>query len=125
MTALIMCEPGPLQDGLWDLLSAVPRLMVIGAVSSAKEAVKVLKAKRPVLVLVGARLKSNQEIHSFLTEIKANEPATLCIVVAGDAEQRKAALEAGADSVQVTGYPADALYNNIKCLLERRRAQEK
>ena len=121
ISALIISEPGPIQDGLWDLLSALPHVKLIGAVADPNEGVKIVKKKRPSLILLANHFKRG-DIRSAVKEIKTADPRVICIVVASDVEQKKIASEAGADSVQMTGFPAGDLYYTIQQLLDMHAA---
>ncbi len=123
MTALIICEPGPLQEGLRDLLATLPQVNLIDAVWNSDEAIKIVTTQHPALILIDTHLSTQQETHRLLSDIKSCEPSALCIVVAGDVEQEKTAIAAGADSVQLTGYPADELFDTIQRLLNLRASQ--
>jgi hypothetical protein len=68
----------------------------------------------PALILIDAHQTSCEGTHQLLVEIKTSNPGVICIVMAGDVEQKDIALAAGADSVQITGYPADELYQTIQ-----------
>jgi response regulator of citrate/malate metabolism len=118
MTALIVCEPGPLQDGLWDLMSTIPNVKLLGATGNLKEVISIMTSMHPALILIDTHQQSCEGTHQLLVEIKASHPGVICVVVAGDVEQKEIALAAGADSVQITGYPAEELYHTIQQQLD-------
>jgi DNA-binding NarL/FixJ family response regulator len=121
--ALIVCEIGPLRDGLSVLISAIPFVHLLGAVGTTRKAVQILNEKHPELVVVDSHLLSIEDTRYLLKEIKSCRPAIICVVVAGDVEQVQIAWEAGADKVQLTGCPASELYETIQGLLNARSRQ--
>jgi response regulator of citrate/malate metabolism len=118
MTALIVSEPGPLQDGLWDLMSTLPNVKLLGTTGNLNEVISILTSVHPALILIDTHNTSCAGIQQLLVEIKASHPGVICIVVAGDVEQKEIALAAGADSAQITGYPAEELYHTIQRQLD-------
>ncbi len=117
VSALILAEPGPMREGLWELVSAMPQVKLIGAVADEYEAIQIVKKKHPVLVIFENHFNQGEE-RSVIHEIKTADPDVICVVMARDVEQSKNATDAGADSVQMTGIPAGELYRKIQLLLE-------
>jgi len=116
VSALIVSQPGPLRDGLRALLTAMPRVKIIGEVSDTASVLRRIQRHRPTLVLMDADLPGD-EARNTLKAIKTNWPQVRCIVLTSTVEQQQAAALAGADSAPLKGLLAEKLYATIEKLL--------
>ena len=111
--ALIAARPGDLQDSLVALMTTVPQVGAVLIAEDAPSALRTMARHRPALVVIETQLDA-QESCVPLREIKAGWPSTACVALAGDVEQRRQALSAGADVVLIAGFPPSELIAAIE-----------
>jgi DNA-binding NarL/FixJ family response regulator len=116
ISAVIIPKTGPLVDGLRELLNALPQVHLVGVAEKPEEVALLLKTERRALVLLDNSLQQG-DVGKALQSVKSAVPHAICMVIAGDVQQRNLALNAGADWVELTGFPANALYREIARLL--------
>jgi DNA-binding NarL/FixJ family response regulator len=116
--ALIVAEPGPLRDGLQVLVTAIPRVEVVGRAGDVALALRLLAEHRPTLVLLDASLRGDGD-WSTLRRIKLELPQVRCIALVDDAREQERARSAGAAAAVLKGFPAAKLVEAIETLLPR------
>jgi len=116
ISALIISRNGPLLGGLRELLNALPQVHLVGVVEEPEAVSTLLETDQRALILLDNSLHQN-DIGQALYVIKRSVPNAICMVIVGDVEHRTIALQAGADWVELTGFPAEALYREFKRLL--------
>jgi DNA-binding NarL/FixJ family response regulator len=114
--ALIITGPGSLQKGLLALMTAIPRVNVIGEVADGLQALEVIRKHRPNLVLLDTNLPGD-EGWRVLRQIRSQWPKIRCIVLADDVQQQRNAEALGADVVLLKGFPPAKLATTIEKLL--------
>jgi DNA-binding NarL/FixJ family response regulator len=114
--ALIVSPEGPLRDGLLALLTALPRVEIVGVAEDSASALSLIQEHCPALVVLDADLPGDQ-VWTALRTIKGRWPRIRCVVLASTVERQHAAELAGADSTPLKGYPAEKLYAMIEKLL--------
>jgi DNA-binding NarL/FixJ family response regulator len=115
-SALIAARPGPLQDGLQALMTAIPQIEIVARADDASAVVRLVTEYRPSLVLLDTSLVGN-EAWTMLRQIKAEWPQARCTVLADNVQQQQEATAAGADAVLLKGFPAARLVATIEKLL--------
>ena len=116
ISALIISRNGPLLGGLRELLNALPQVHLVGVVEEPEAVSTLLETDQRALILLDNSLHQN-DVGQALHVIKDSVPNAICMVIVGDVEHRTIALQAGADWVELTGFPAEALYREFKELL--------
>jgi DNA-binding NarL/FixJ family response regulator len=105
-----------MQDSLVALMTTMPQVNAVLIAEDAPSALRTMARHRPALVVIETQLDA-QESCAPLQEIKAEWPSTECIALAGDVEQQRQALSAGADVVLIVGFPASEFVTAIEGLL--------
>ena len=113
--ALILGVPGRIQESLRTLLKAVPDLEVLGTEKGYWPPANV-GDDRPDLVVLDFGSQT-LELTRDLAWIKANWPATSCVVVADTARQAQAAKAAGANGVLLRGFEAGEFFGMLHDVL--------
>ncbi len=112
-SALIVAARPEIRDGLRALLMATPTVSSVNQAANADEALQIIKAQCPTLVLLDVN-----SIKQLIEEIKVECHCCRFIVLIDDAHQRQEAESAGADAVLLKGCPSRTLVETISSLLE-------
>ena len=112
-SALIVAARPEIRDGLRALLMATPTVSSVNQAANAEEALQIIKAQCPALVLLDVN-----SIKQLIEEIKVECHCCRFIVLIDDAHQRQEAESAGADAVLLKGCPSWRLVETISSLLD-------
>ena len=112
-SALIVAAHPEIRDGLRALLMATPTVSSVNQAANAHEALQIIKAQCPALVLLDVN-----SIKQLIEEIKVECHCCRFIVLIDDAHQRQEAESAGADAVLLKGCPSWRLVETISSLLD-------
>lgn len=112
-SALIVAARPEIRDGLRALLMATPTVSSVNQAANADEALQIIKAQCPALVLLDVK-----SIKQLIEEIKVECHCCRFIVLIDDAHQRQEAESAGADAVLLKGCPSWRLVETISSLLD-------
>ena len=112
-SALIVAARPEIRDGLRALLMATPTVSSVNQAANADEALQIIKAQCPALVLLDVN-----SIKQLIEEIKVECHCCRFIVLIDDAHQREEAESAGADAVLLKGCPSWKLVETISSLLD-------
>ena len=112
-SALIVAARPEIRDGLRALLMATPTVSSVNQAANADEALQIIKAQCPTLVLLDVK-----SIKQLIEEIKVECHCCRFIVLIDDAHQRQEAESAGADAVLLKGCPSWRLVETISSLLD-------
>ncbi len=112
-SALIVAARPEIRDGLRALLMATPTVSSVNQAANADEALQIIKAQCPALVLLDVN-----SIKQLIEEIKVECHCCQFIVLIDDAHQRQEAESAGADAVLLKGCPSWRLVETISSLLD-------
>lgn len=111
--ALVITEPGHLQNGLHSLLRSIPEIEIIAESQDISILCKIGDEIHPDLIVIGACLIEEIDWNA-ITKFKAKWPKINVLVLTDDGAQEKRAKEAGADFSLPKGFPAAELV----CLIE-------
>lgn len=112
-SALIVAARPEIRDGLRALLMATPTVSSVNQAANADEALQIIKAQCPALVLLDVK-----SIKQLIEEIKVECHCCRFIVLIDDAHLRQEAESAGADAVLLKGCPSWRLVETISSLLD-------
>ena len=112
-SALIVAARPEIRDGLRALLMATPAVSSVNQAANADEALQIIKAQCPALVLLDVN-----SIKQLIEEIKVECHCCRFIVLIDEAHQRQEAESAGADAVLLKGCPSWRLVETISSLLD-------
>ncbi len=112
-SALIVAARPEIRDGLRALLMATPTVSSVNQAANADEALQIIKAQCPALVLLDVN-----SIKQLIEEIKVECHRCRFIVLIDHAHQRQEAESAGADAVLLKGCPSWRLVETISSLLD-------
>ena len=112
-SALIVAARPEIRDGLRALLMATPTVSSVNQAANADEALQIIKAQCPTLVLLYVN-----SIKQVIEEIKVECHCCRFIVLIDNAHQRQEAESAGADAVLLKGCPSWRLVETISSLLD-------
>jgi DNA-binding NarL/FixJ family response regulator len=87
-------------------------IKVVGEARDGHEAVRFVKDFLPEVVLIDARMPGMDGLEATRL-IKKNWPQVRVVMLTMHADQRQAAIEAGADSFLLKGCPAETLFEAI------------
>lgn len=114
--ALIIARKGPLRDALEALLTVMPGIRRTEKVDDYAAAQRVVAHHRPMLV-VSAVDAPVTDTAALLRQIKAETPATKCLVLTQTVEQQHALQAAGADAALLLGTSPHDLSSVVEHLL--------
>lgn len=115
--ALIVARPGRLRESLSVLLAATSQIGRVDNVDDGPAALRMFAESPPALVLLDTNMP-NDGVQTVLRQIKAGWPQTLCLVLADNDQERRAAQAAGADGVLLKGFSAARLLATVERLLK-------
>jgi DNA-binding NarL/FixJ family response regulator len=115
LLTLVAAMPGRMQDSLQALLETMPGVVTDRAGDGAA-ALRMVVEQHPDLVLLDTNLPGEPG-WGVLEQIKAQQPQTRCLVLAGSILQRQAAQAAGADGVLLKGFSTAELFATIEEML--------
>lgn len=101
------------RDGLRALLSSYPEIEVVGEASNGREAVEMVDAGRPDVVLIDVRMPVMDGLDA-IREIKTQWPDVRTVVLSMYPGSRAAAVAAGADGFVLKGQPSEELVASIR-----------
>jgi len=106
ITHLIIADDSPrARDGLRTILTTQPNLEVVGEASQGNEAVLLVEARQPDVVLLDVRMPVLDGVQAART-IKSRWPRIRVVLISLYADYQSQALSAGADAFLVKGCPA-------------------
>ena len=105
--------------GLRVLLRQQPRWKVIGEAENARDLLALAEVLEPDLVLLDWGLP-DMESQAVLASLRGIRPFLPVIVISGQSEAKKAAIEAGANAFSSKTNPPAQLIETIQALLARR-----
>lgn len=111
--ALVITEPGHLQNGLHSLLRSIPEIEIIAESQDISILSKIGDEIHPDLIIIGACLTKEKDWIA-ITRLKAERPKIRVLVLTDDVAQEKRAKEAGADFSLPEGFPAAELVSLIE-----------
>ena len=109
---LIVDDRAPTREGLKALLATAPLVQVVGEAADGREAMHLIKARQPDVVLMDASMPVMDGLEATRL-VKAQWPQIRVIVLTIHAALRVEALAAGADAFLVKGCPAGELLDAI------------
>lgn len=115
---LILAQRGPLRTSLQSLLLAAPWLETVSLAQDVLPALQIIAQHRPALVIVLDALPGGVE--AVLRWIRTEGSHSRSLVLVRDSEQRRDALEHGADMALLRGFPAARLYQVIEQMVVQR-----
>jgi DNA-binding NarL/FixJ family response regulator len=113
--ALIAARPGPLLEGLRCLISALPRIKIVGAASDVASLLRMMSERSPDLVLLDAALVGDED-GSLVRQVKTRQPEARFVVLTDTVGQQSAQADT-ADVVLLKGVPAARLVEAIEGVL--------
>ena len=102
------------RDGLRALLSTLPEIEIVGEAADGREAVQLVEAVQPDVVLMDVRMPEMDGLDATQL-IKTSWPETKVIVLTIHASYQMEALAAGADAFFVKGASTEELLKAIVC----------
>lgn len=114
--ALILVQPGPLQQSLQTLLTTLPEIEIVAEARSLEALQQAGPEFQPDLILLEAGL-AGECMGATLRHWQQKWPQTKLIVLVETAVQRETAVAAGADVVLFKGFRAAQLIARIEALL--------
>jgi len=114
--ALIIANPGDLQNGLLALLTTMPEIQTVLVAEEADSALRIVTAHRPALVLLDMSLPKQDIV---LRQIKTEWPKTLCIALIGTVQHAQGATVAMADARLLKGFSPSKFIDTVETLLNR------
>jgi len=123
-SALIIAKPGPLQDGLQALMTAMSQAEIVNKADDLRSAMQMSLEQQPALVLMDADL-AGSEIGLAVRSVRSRWPNCRCVFLANDVKQQQSAEAAGADTVLLKGFPAEQLGGVLVSLLEVAQEEDK
>jgi len=115
-SALIVAKPGPLRDGLYALMEAMPQIGSVYAAEDVPSAPETTFKDGLALVLLDSVPGCN-DVWMGVRRAKARWPQARCVLLVDNVEQHNEAEAAGADAVLLKGLPAPRLVASIVRLL--------
>ena len=111
----VLGEHELVRQGLVDLVSAAPDMLVVGAAGSAEDGLPRIAASAPAVVLVDTQLPNNGEVY-LCRQVSARNPATRCILLTSfdDDESLFTAVMAGAAGYLVKQIGGGKLLDGIR-----------
>jgi DNA-binding NarL/FixJ family response regulator len=109
---LVVDDQRPTRKGLKALLDLAPHVAWVGEAADGQEALRMVEACRPDVVLMDARMPVMDGIEAT-QRIKSLRPKVKVIVLTLYAEYHALALAAGADAFLVKGGPPEYLLSAI------------
>ena len=116
-SGLVVAARPEVRDGLRALLMATPKVGSVDQAADAHEALKIVHAQCPTLVLLDVD-SIRGEIQAMIEKIKIECHRCRFVALIDDARQRQEAESAGADAVLLKGCPSGKLVETISSLLE-------
>ena len=112
---LLVDDHPVVRDGLAAILDTQPDLLVVGAAASGSEAIKLIKAIQPDVVLLDLEMPGLDGVE-VMRRIKADSPAVQAIVfTAFDTDERiLSAVKAGAMGYLLKGSPREEIFRAIR-----------
>jgi two-component system, LytTR family, response regulator AlgR len=114
--ALIVAQPGPLQDSLQALLTSISQIEIVAEATDLSAILRMGNRIQPDIVLLDAHLPEN-EIWTALRQIQDEWSQTRTIVLVESSHQQQQAMDAGADVALPKGFPAAKFAATIEGLL--------
>lgn len=111
--SLLICQPGPLRDGLGFLLTSILQTSEINSVDDTSSALCRGDEISPCLVLLVADVSSGG-LDSALEQLRGKWPLARLIVMADDEHTLHIAQSAGADQALLKGCRANKLVEAIE-----------
>ena len=112
---VVVADDCPLsREGFCALLDLWPRLEVIGEATSGREAVQLVKACRPDVIVMDVQMPVLNGLEAAQI-IKDKWPETRIVVLTSYVGYRAAALAAGADLFLLKGCPTEDLIEALLC----------
>ncbi len=121
--ALIIAQPGPLQQSLQTLLTTLPEIEIVAEARDATALHQTGPEFKPDLILLEAEVVG-ANMEATLRQWQQKWPQIRLIVLVETAVQRETAVAAGADVVLFNGFRAAQLVNAIEGLLAAKLLQE-
>jgi len=112
---LLVDDHPVVRDGLAAILDTQPDLLVVGAAASGSEAIKLIKAIQPDVVLLDLEMPGLDGVE-VMRRIKADSPGVQAIVfTAFDTDERiLSAVKAGAMGYLLKGSPREEIFRAIR-----------
>jgi DNA-binding NarL/FixJ family response regulator len=114
MSALIVAQPGLLQDSLRMLMMLVPEVGAISVLEDTTTARARVVEQDPGLVVLDAAMPG--DALSLVESIRSRRGATRCVVLVDDVQEQQSFQAAGAALVVLKGHPAARLRQEIRAL---------
>jgi DNA-binding NarL/FixJ family response regulator len=95
---IVVSRPGVMQQSLRSSLSACGGINVIASSGDGLTALGQVKRHRPGMLVIDSNLL-NDEVESLLVAVKAEQPATRCLVLVRSCAREGQLLASGADAV--------------------------
>ena len=125
--ALIVSRSGSLQNGLLALISTIPQISAVLLAEEVNSTMRMVENHQPALIvldmapqhqgMVREVAPCSLQVQDVIHEIRTQCPHIHLIVLVEDVAQQKEAEESGADSVLITGFPAQKFVAIIEDLL--------
>ena len=114
--ALVVSDPGSLQNGLMALMTTTPQINTVLAAENLQSALSLAKRHQPQLTVLDLTWP---EIRDAIKGIKTQCPFTHLIALVEDFNQKKELKSWGADRVLVKGFPAQKMIKTIEDLIDQ------
>jgi len=114
--ALIIANPGDLQNGLLALSTTMPQIQAVLLAEEADSALRIVAAHRPALELLDMRLPKQDVV---LRQIKTEWPRTLCIAQIGTVQHDQGATVPMADARLLKGFSPSKFIDTVETLLNK------
>ena len=114
--ALVVSDPGSLQNGLMALMTTTPQINTVLAAENLQSALSLAKRHQPQLTILDLTWP---EIRDAIKWIKTQCPYTQLIALVEDFNQKKELKSCGADRVLVKGFPAQKMIKTIEDLIDQ------
>ncbi len=114
---LLVGKPGYLREALQTMIESMLGLETILTADAGLLALRTVRELEPALVVVGGGLP-DAEVGELVRQIKAQRPATRCLVLTNGLHQPPAVLAAGADRVLPPGLPLGQVMSAVQEVME-------
>jgi DNA-binding NarL/FixJ family response regulator len=113
---LVAAKPGRLRESLHLLLTMIPQIAGVAQVEDTASLLQTVSDCPPDLVLIDAVLDQGGNMEA-LQRLKTEAPLVPCLVIVGNASQRKKARAAGADGMLLRGFTSIELAGIVRRLV--------
>jgi DNA-binding NarL/FixJ family response regulator len=105
-------EPGTMQEALCSMLSALPRISIVGHASGGLSALQALSRCAADVVVIDANIPV-EEMLALVQSINALRPRVACIVLTAARSQQRLAMDRGASAALLRSSPSQQIFDAL------------